>query len=108
MKVRKYVGAIRSAHCHWRVLPNSCLEPFNADVPANKLNLLVVDGYINAGPGKNPHHIIKKYRPLSFSQNIDFETDAEVSIETETDESYLLSEIGVRSISVRRTKSSHG
>jgi hypothetical protein len=74
-------------------ITNSCLEPFNADVPANKLNLLVVDGYINAGPGKT-RITLSKISPLSFSQNIDFETDAEVSIETETDESYLLSEIG--------------
>jgi hypothetical protein len=92
MKVRKYVGLFVVLIVIGGIT-NSCLEPFNADVPANKLNLLVVDGYINAGPGKT-RITLSKISPLSFSQNIDFETDAEVSIETETDESYLLSEIG--------------
>lgn len=73
------------------ILISGCLEPFNADVPDEDLNLLVVEGYINAGSGVT-RIALSRISPLSQGDEILHERNAEVRIESEDNESYLLTE----------------
>lgn len=69
-----------------------CLDPFAPNVNQRDLNVLVVDGYINAGPGKT-RIALSKLSPLSQSDNILQEEDAYVTIESDANESYPLTEV---------------
>lgn len=76
------------------ILMNSCLEPFNANVPDEDLNLLVVEGYINAGSGVT-QIALSRVSTLSRGNEIIHETNAEIKIESEDHETYMLSEKNV-------------
>jgi hypothetical protein len=73
------------------MLTNRCVEPFQADVPPGKMGILVVEGYINAGPGES---IIRLSRAtsLSGSQQTVEETGSIVSIVSIENETYELIE----------------
>lgn len=72
------------------VLVWSCLEPFEASVSASNLDLLVVEGYINAGPGSTQINL-SRVTPLS---NSDFlpQKNASVSVENNEGDSFTLTE----------------
>lgn len=73
------------------VLLYACLEPFEPSIPAKDLNVLVVDGYINAGPGKT-RIVLSKVSTLQNSNQIQSVQDASVSIISDNNESYSLAE----------------
>lgn len=69
----------------------ACVEPFDAHVSAKKLDVLIVDGFINIGPGKT-RIILSKLNSLDEEQLIQYENDAEVRIESNLDETFSLTE----------------
>lgn len=73
------------------VLLYACLEPFEPSIAAKDLNVLVVDGYINAGPGKT-RIVLSKVSTLQNSNQIQSVQDASVSIVSDNNESYSLAE----------------
>lgn len=73
------------------VLLYACLEPFEPSIPAKDLSVLVVDGYINAGPGKT-RILLSKVSTLQTSNQIQYVEDALVSIVSDNSESYSLAE----------------
>lgn len=87
-KLINYVGT--AAIFFMSMLVSGCLEPFNANIPAKSVDILVVDGFINAGPGKTR---IELSRVLPIQSNKSrHEKNAEVWIEDETDETFLFTE----------------
>lgn len=74
-------------------LTNRCVEPYEADIPLREVKILVIDGYINAGPGKSSFRI-SKATPVNQMPVFSYESGALVSIETNTNESFLLTENG--------------
>lgn len=73
------------------VLAYACREPFDPSITAKKLDVLVIDGYINAGLGKT-EIILSKVSALDQSQIVNYEENAEVYIESDASESFLLVE----------------
>lgn len=90
MRKRKYVGLFLILIVIG-VITNSCLEPFNANVPAKDTDVLVVEGYINAGKGITRIQL-SKVSPLKVGREIFHESDAEVWIENDAHETFLLTE----------------
>jgi hypothetical protein len=68
-----------------------CLEPYDPAVKTKDLNVLVIEGYINAGQEQTSIKI-SKARPLGSGQQILHETEAVVLIESSDGESYALLE----------------
>ena len=73
------------------VLMCSCLEPFEADVSASQLDVLIIDGYINVGPGET-RITLSKVSGLDQADKVRYEEDAEVFIQNNSGEGFLLNE----------------
>lgn len=72
---------------------NSCLEPFNPNIPAKDVGFLVVEGYINADTGVTRIQLTR-VSALEESNLILYEEGAEVWIESNLGETFMLSEKG--------------
>lgn len=73
------------------VLVTSCLEPFNPRIPSSENNILIVEGYINIGPGKS---IFKLSRTIAVGTvGAVHESGAEVSIVNDEGQSFSVTEI---------------
>lgn len=70
---------------------SSCVEPFDAEVSSKELDILIIDGYINIGPGET-RIVLSKVSTLNNGDAIQYEEEAEVYIQNETGEAYLLNE----------------
>ena len=70
---------------------SQCLEPYNPTFKTEDLNVLVIEGYINAGHGQTSIKI-SKASPLGSGQQILHEKEAIVIIESSVGESYALTE----------------
>ena len=73
------------------VLVIRCREPFEASVSSSKIRILIVDGYINAGPGQTVIRL-SRATPLGESQSMDYERNATVSIVDSENQEYILTE----------------
>lgn len=69
----------------------ACVEPFDANVSANQLDVLIIDGYINVGSGETKIELSKVGR-INQEEGVKYETGAEVRIENNLDETFLLTE----------------
>lgn len=69
----------------------ACVEPFEANVSASQVDLLIVDGYINIGPGET-RIMLSKVSKLDQEGGIQYEEDADVHIENDDSEAFLLNE----------------
>lgn len=70
------------------MLTVGCLEPFEANVSSGDRNILVVDGFINVGPGITKI-TLSRVTPLSTSV-LDAEENAQVAIESNDGEIFSL------------------
>jgi hypothetical protein len=66
-----------------------CIEPFEARLGSHDQNILVIEGYINAGPGKTRIYL-SKVSLLNESETFQYENNAEVYVESDANESFLL------------------
>jgi hypothetical protein len=57
----------------------SCVERFDPTLSPNEINILIVEGYINAGPGETVIRL-SRATALSGNQLVDFETFAKLAI----------------------------
>lgn len=73
------------------IFTTQCEEPFNADVPLRDINVLIVEGYINAGPGISTFRL-SHATPLNTATGVLYEKNAEVSIESSSSEAFKLTE----------------
>lgn len=71
---------------------SACVEPFSPRIPDRQTDLLVVEGYINAGPGTT-RIMLSKVSPLSTASQI-FEEGAIVRIESKSGANYAVTERG--------------
>lgn len=69
----------------------ACVDPFDPSVSASEINILVVEGYINSGGGVTKI-TLSKVSPIYLGNRVLHETNAEVRIESEDHETFLLSE----------------
>ena len=69
----------------------ACVEPFDARVSANQLDVLIIDGYINVGSGET-RITLSKVSTLAEGDAIEYEEDAEVYIQNDVNEAFLLTE----------------
>ncbi len=69
----------------------ACIEPFDAEVSANQLDILIIDGYVNVGPGET-RIVLSKVSSLNAEDRIVYEENAEVRIEDEDEETFFLTE----------------
>lgn len=60
------------------LLMSACLEPFHPDVPEEQIQLLVVDGYINIGPGKTT---IKLSQVRTLQQGVSYDGLRDATVE---------------------------
>jgi len=73
------------------ILSISCKEPFVVDTPAGGSSFLVVEGYINTGPG-NTTIKLSRTVPINTAQTPTFETGAKVFVEDENSTQHKLIE----------------
>lgn len=73
------------------ILMYACLEPFDADVSVSKLDILIIDGYINIGAGET-QITLSKVSALDEADAIEYAQGAEVYIENEGGEAFVLNE----------------
>lgn len=71
---------------------SSCIEPFNPSITAQNLNSLVVEGYINAGPGVTTV-TLSKAQLLDQGSEINREKNASVWIENDAGDAFPLFEV---------------
>ncbi len=73
------------------IVLSSCVEPFDAEVPASQLDVLIIDGYINIGEGET-RIVLSKVSKLDQEDAIRYEEGADVRIENDDSEVFLLNE----------------
>lgn len=71
------------------MITTSCLEPFNPDVPAKDIDILVVEGYINADTGITRIRL-SRVAPLKAETQLLHENNAQVWIENDASETFQL------------------
>jgi hypothetical protein len=90
MNARKFFGLGLILIVVWIVI-NSCLEPFNPTLSGKTFDVLVVEGYINADSGITRIKL-SKATPIDQGDSIYHERNAEVRIESDAHETFLLTE----------------
>jgi Domain of unknown function (DUF4249) len=74
------------------MLVSNCVEPFDANVSESNVKLLVVEGYINVGPGATVI-TLSRVSPLRGGPISNFEMAAIVEIENDLTETFPLNEV---------------
>jgi hypothetical protein len=90
MNARNFFGLSLILVFAWLVI-NSCLEPFNPTLSGKAFDVLVVEGYINADTGITRIKL-SKATPIDQGNIIYHERNAEVRIESDAHEIFLLTE----------------
>ena len=75
------------------ILMYACVEPFEAEVSASQLDILIIDGYINIGSGKT-QILLSKVSGINEPDVKKYEEGADVRIENGEGEAFLLNESG--------------
>jgi Domain of unknown function (DUF4249) len=90
MAWRKTIGYIAICGAAATVF-SGCVEPFDAEVSASQLDILIIDGYINVGPGET-RITLSKVSALDQEGGMMHEEGADVRIENNAGEAFLLNE----------------